>query len=87
MSGLKKNTVLKQLTKKDLKHLEVFVKHRHFHDFFHSTGELVGFHHHIQQELLMAYRVNFDPYYTYNSSCVVCVVEFLNNCYSHYDKR
>ena len=67
-------------------HLATFAKHKHIADFFNKTGELVNFHHHIQQELLVAYRALVDPYYTYSNTCPVCVAEFITRIYRWYDK-
>jgi hypothetical protein len=38
-------------------------------------------------ELLTAYRALKDPYYTYSTSCPICVAEFLNLIYRWYDKK
>jgi hypothetical protein len=54
---------------------------------FLKCGELVNFHHPIQAELLEAYRALKDPYYTYSTTCPICVVEFLNTIYLWYENR
>ena len=69
------------------KHFQTFAAHRHFWEFFQRTGELVNFHHPIQQELLDAYRAEVDAYYHYNNNCAVCVVEFLNKVYRFYNEK
>ena len=87
MSGPKKITASKKSTKAELKPLKAFAEHRHIFDFFNKTGELVNFHHHIQSELLTEYRDNKDPYYTYVSTCPVCVADFITRIYRWYDNE
>lgn len=70
-----------------MQHLKVFAEHQHIHDFFMRTGELVNFHHHIQSELLEAYKANVDPYYSYNNSCPACVAEFITKIYRWYKQQ
>lgn len=50
-----------------------------------SCGEIVNFSHDIQKEILTAYRELADPHYHYQSTCPVCVVEFLVRVYSWYN--
>lgn len=71
---------MSQLTKLDEKHLAILLKHKHFYDLFIKTGELVGFTHDIQAELLEVYKIA-DPIYTYNNRCGACVGTFLSNVY------
>src|SRR5690606_40162475 len=92
MSGQKRTTTSKTSTKKDTQlspdlseSLQVFARHRHIHDFFQRTHELVNFHLHIQVELLNAYRVLHDPNYHYLTTCPACVAEFITTIYRWYD--
>lgn len=62
------------------KHLQILLKHKHFYDLFIRSGELVGFTHEIQNELLEVYKL-VDPIYTYNNRCGACVGTFLVNVY------
>lgn len=66
-------------------HLEAFEKYKGIHDFFQKSGEIVNFHRHYQEELLLAYRKAEDPYYNYSMSCPACVAEFLTKIYRWYD--
>lgn len=68
------------LVKLEEKHLAILSKHKHFYDLFIRTGELVGFTHEIQNELLEVYKMA-DPIYTYNNRCGACVGTFLVNVY------
>jgi len=52
-----------------------------------ACSEVVNFSHDIQSEILTAYRELVDPHYRYNSSCPVCVVEFLVRVYSWYNEN
>jgi hypothetical protein len=52
-----------------------------------ACSEVVNFSHDIQSEILTAYRELVDPHYRYNSSCPVCVVEFLVRVYSWYNQN
>ena len=64
----------------DAKHLETLLKHKHFYDLFKTSGELVGFTHEAQNELLEVMRTK-DPYFTYNNRCGACIGTFLVNVY------
>jgi hypothetical protein len=75
---------MSQLVKLDVKHLEVLSKHKHFYDLFMKTGELVGFTHEIQNELLEVYKI-VDPIYTYNNRCGACIGTFLSNVYKTFN--
>lgn len=66
--------------KLDSKHLETLLKHKHHYDLFKTSGELVGFSHEAQNELLEVMRTK-DPYFTYNNRCGACVGSFLVNVY------
>jgi hypothetical protein len=77
---------MSQLVKLDAKHLETLLKHKHFYDLFIRTGELVGFTHEIQNDLLNVYRLA-DPIYTYNSRCGACVGTFLVNVYNTFNEQ
>jgi hypothetical protein len=71
----------------DGRFLEVFAKHRHIWNLYQVSRELVNFHHHIQAELLVAYRALVDPFYHYNNNCRECVQEFITRCYTWYDNQ
>ena len=77
---------MNQLDKLDARHLEILLKHKHFYDLFKITGELVGFTHEIQNELLEVYRTK-DTVYTYNSRCGACVGTFLVNVYNTFNEQ
>lgn len=51
-----------------------------------KCGEIVNFHHHIQAEVLQAYR-SHDPHYHYQNTCPVCVAEFLVTAYKWYNSQ
>jgi hypothetical protein len=68
------------------RHLQTLLKHKHFYDLFIKTGELIGFTHEIQNELLEVYKVA-DPIYTYNSRCGACVGTFLVNVYKTFNEQ
>ena len=86
-SGQSETTTFPTLTSDEPNYLKVFAQHKHIHDFYMKCGELVNFHHHIQKELLDAYREAHDPYYHYNSNCPVCVAEFLTLIYRWYEQH
>ena len=86
-NGQLQTTALQMLTESEQRHLETFARHRHIYDLFDRSGELVNFHHHIQAELLEAYRELVDPYYRYSNTCPVCVAEFITTIYRWYDKH
>lgn len=71
---------MSKLVELDATSLAVLSKHKHYFDLFMKTGELVGFSHEIQNELLQVYK-KADPIYTYNSRCGACVGTFLVNVY------
>jgi hypothetical protein len=50
------------------------------------TGEVVNFWHHVQEEILNAYKVEF-PHYHYQRTCPVCVAEFLVRVYTWYETQ
>jgi len=77
---------MSQLVKLDAKHLETLLKHKHFYDLFIRTGELVGFTHEIQNDLLNVYRLA-DPIYTYNNRCGACIGTFLVNVYKTFNEQ
>lgn len=52
-----------------------------------SCGEIVNFHHHIQNEILIAYRELADPNYHYQNTCPVCVLGFLVKVYTWYNQN
>jgi hypothetical protein len=76
---------MNQSEKLDAKHLEILLKHKHFHDLFKATGELVAFTHEAQNELLEVMRTK-DPYFTYNSRCGACIGTFLVNVYKTFNE-
>jgi hypothetical protein len=77
---------MSELVKLDAKHLEVLSKHKHYYDLFIKSGELVGFTHDVQQELLQVYRL-VDPVYTYNNRCGACIGTFLVNVYKTFNEQ
>jgi hypothetical protein len=90
MRGRPRNITLPKLINNDLMPTKalsnlIFDKHRHYYDFYHKTGEIVNFHHDVQQELLNEYRRLKDEYYHFNNNCKVCVIDFLNTIYRWYD--
>lgn len=64
---------------------QIFYKHKGINDLYEKCGEIINFYPEIQKELLSAYHY-FDPYYTYNSRCGVCVAEFLHISYRAFYK-
>ena len=64
--------------------LETLKRHKHYHDFLVSTGELVNFSAQILNEVLTAYQ-NIDPYIHVNQRCPACIAEFLIKVYKDYD--
>lgn len=74
---------MNQLIKLEERHLAILLKHKHFYDLFIKTGELVGFAHDIQGELLEVYKLA-DPIYSYNNRCGACVGAFLCNVYNRF---
>jgi hypothetical protein len=77
---------MSKLVQLDATSLAVLSKHKHFYDLFMKTGELVGFSHEIQNELLQVYK-KADPIYTYNSRCGACVGSFLVNVYKTFHEQ
>ena len=77
---------MSKLVQLDATSLAVLSKHKHFYDLFMKTGELVGFSHEIQNELLQVYK-KADPIYTYNSRCGACVGTFLVNVYKTFHEQ
>jgi len=77
---------MNQSDKLDERHLAILSKHKHFYDLYVKTGELIGFTHEIQNELLEVYKTK-DPYYQYNSRCGACVGAFLNNVYITFNEQ
>jgi hypothetical protein len=74
------------LVQLDATSLAVLAKHKHYYDLFIKTGELVGFTHEVQNELLEVYK-KADPIYTYNSRCGACVGTFLVNVYKTFNEQ
>ena len=70
----------------DAKHLAILLRHKHFYDLFKVSGELVGFTHEIQNELLEVMRTR-DPYYQYNVRCGACIGNFLANVYNSFNEQ
>jgi hypothetical protein len=77
---------MSKLVELDATSLAVLSKHKHYYDLFMKTGELVGFTHEIQNELLQVYK-KADPIYTYNSRCGACVGTFLVNVYKTFHEQ
>lgn len=74
------------LTLPEEKHLQILLRHKHIYDLFEKTGELVGFHHDIQAEVVEAYRVE-HPHYHYNNRCRACILEMIHTIYSWYKSK
>lgn len=70
-----------------MSYLQPFADHRHIYDLYAKCGEIVNFHHGIQNELLRIYREYNDANYHYNQRCPVCVAEFLHTVYNWYLKQ
>jgi hypothetical protein len=51
-----------------------------------QTGEIVNFHHHIQNEILEAFKLE-HPHYHYQRTCPVCVANFLVTVYNWYNQN
>ena len=79
-------TSLKSITEEN-KHLTTLSNHKHFYDFYMSCCEIVNFSHEVQSEILTAYRELADPHYHYQSTCPVCVAEFLVRVYNWYNQN
>jgi hypothetical protein len=77
---------MSKLVELDATSLAVLSKHKHYYDLFMKTGELVGFTHEVQNELLQVYK-KADPIYTYNSRCGACVGTFLVNVYKTFNDQ
>ena len=77
---------MSKLVELDATSLAVLSKHKHYFDLFMKTGELVGFTHEVQNELLQVYK-KADPIYTYNSRCGACVGTFLVNVYKTFNDQ
>lgn len=77
---------MSKLVELDATSLAVLSKHKHYYDLFMKTGELVGFTHEVQNELLQVYK-KADPIYTYNSRCGACVGTFLVNVYKTFNNQ
>lgn len=87
MRGQKKSTALNGTMPPENKHLATFAEHRHIYEFYRKTGEMVGFHHHIQNQLLAAFHALYDPYYHYDRSCPACQADFLTRAYKIHDSK
>ena len=85
-NGQSQSTTLSTSTKVEKQHLTILSKHKHYYDFYMRTGEVVNFWHHVQEEILNAYKVEF-PHYHYQRTCPVCVAEFLVRVYTWYEKQ
>ena len=77
---------MSKLVELDATSLAVLSKHKHYYDLFMKTGELVGFTHEVQNELLQVYK-KADPIYTYNGRCGACVGTFLVNVYKTFNDQ
>ena len=87
MTGPSESTTSQTLIPDADRHLQTLSQHRHFYEFYMRTGEIVNFHHHIQNEILAAFHALYDPYYHYSRSCPVCVAEFLTRVYRTHDSN
>lgn len=85
-NGLEENTISSASTTQDAPHLKTLATHKHIYDFYMKTGEVVGLHPHIKNEISNAYRVEF-PHYHYNMACAECCVEMLVQVYRWFEKQ
>jgi len=85
-NGQSKIIPLPKSIKKENPSLTILSKHKHFYDFYMQTGEIVNFHHHIQNEIFDAYKVE-HPHYYYQRTCPVCVANFLVTVYNWYNQN
>jgi hypothetical protein len=53
---------------------------------FMQCGELVGFHPHIQNQVVAAY-MSEHPHYHYDAGCGACVAEMLCTVYKWYENK
>ena len=81
-----KTTISEPLTKLEEMHLQVLSAYKGIWDLYKVSQEIVGFHPHIQDAVLEAYRVE-HPHYSYNRNCPVCVAEFLTLAYRYYESK
>ena len=85
-SGQKKVTTLLKSTKLEEAHLLTLSSHKHIYDLYARTGELVGLHPHIKNEIVDAYKTE-HPHYHYNPNCSACVCEMIVTIYNWYEKQ
>ena len=77
MSGQSKITPLPTLIKKENPSLTILSRHKHFYDFYMQTGEIVNFHHHIQNEILEAFKLEHPHYHiTMNSVNIINLISY-----------
>jgi len=85
-NGQSENTILQTLTLPENPHLQTLLRHKHIYDLFEHTGELVGFHPHIRNEVVNAYKSE-HPHYDYNRNCGECVMEMITTIYRWYKTK
>ena len=66
------------------KYLEVLKKYKYIYDMFYKTGEIVGLHPHIREEIVSAYKVKF-PHFHYQKTCAACTGDMLKEVYTWYE--
>jgi hypothetical protein len=86
LNGQIENTTLLPSIGKDNPHLQTLLEHKHIYDLFMQCGELVGFHPHIQNEVVAAY-MSEHPHYHYDAGCGACVAEMLCTVYKWYETK
>jgi hypothetical protein len=86
INGELKTTISEPSTTPDEPHLQILLAHKGIWDLFKVSQEIVGFHPHIQDAVLEAYRVE-HPHYSYNRNCPACVAEFLSLAYRYLETK
>lgn len=85
-NGQQESTISSPSTTNEKPHLKKLAEHKHIYDFYVQTGEVVGLHPHVKDEIVSAYRVEF-PFYHYNMACPSCTIEMLETIYKWYGKQ
>jgi hypothetical protein len=86
MNGQLTSTIYPPSTRLEEPHLQILLAHKPIWDLYKASQEIVGFHPHIQDAVLEAFRVE-HPHYSYNRNCPVCVAEFLTLAYRYYESK
>ena len=67
-------------------HLQTLLKHKHIHDLYIASGEIVGLSPEIRKEIFEAYKVE-NPHAFYNDRCHICIVEMLVQVYRWFNEE